>query len=172
MKVGPPIRILVSACLLGEKVRYDGGHKRDDFVVGSLARFAELIRVCPEVDCGMQVPREPMRLVGDQAAPRLVEVASGIGHTERMLEFARRRCEELASLGVSGYVCKAGSPSSGKERIKVFEESGVGWREGSGLFTAVFMERFPMVPVDDEERLRDPLALDDFINRAMRHFKT
>ena len=122
-----PIRILVSACLLGEKVRYDGGHKRDLFLDETLGPFVEWVRVCPEVDCGLPVPREAMRLVGDPKHPMLVTNRTGIDHTERMKRWAATRLEELSRLDLCGYICKKDSPSSGMERVKVY---------GSGLISS------------------------------------
>ena len=90
------IKLGISACLLGEKVRYDGGHELDRFLTGTLGKYVDFVPVCPEVECGLGVPREAMRLVGDPRDPRLVTVHSGVDHTERMLAWARRRVAELA----------------------------------------------------------------------------
>lgn len=154
---GPP-RILVSACLLGEKVRYDGGHKRDAFLAGKLRRFVEYVPVCPEVGCGLPVPREPMRLAGNRSAPRLVTVETGIDHTGRMTRFAAARLRDLARHGVCGYVCKGGSPSCGM---------------AAGLFTRAFAERFPFLPVVEEGRLREPGLREMFVENVftMKRFR-
>ena len=106
-----PIRILVSACLLGEKVRYDGGHKRDLFLIETLGPFVEWVRVCPEVDCGLPVPREAMRLAGNPDRPRLLASRTGIDHTDRMERWAKARLDELAGLDLCGYICKKDSPT-------------------------------------------------------------
>lgn len=148
---GPPLRLLVSACLLGEKVRYDGGHKRDPFLAGRLRRFVEYVPVCPEVECGLPVPREPMRLAGDPGAARLVTVGTGVDHTERMARFAAARLRDLAPRALCGFVCKVGSPSCGRD---------------TGLFTSVFRERFPFVPVEEEGRLQDPVAREMFVEKV------
>ncbi|GAB4227414.1 MAG: DUF523 and DUF1722 domain-containing protein [Deltaproteobacteria bacterium] len=168
-----PVRILISACLLGEKVRYDGGHKRDAFLSDTLGRFVEYVPVCPEVECGLPVPREAMRLVGDPASPRLLGARSGDDHTERMARWATRKMEELAPLDLCGYICKKGSPSSGMERVKVYGPSGVPSRAGSGMFTKAFMDRFPLVPVEEEGRLQDPVLREMFVERVftMRRFR-
>jgi len=147
-----PLRILVSACLLGEKVRYDGGHKRDRFLNETLGPFVEWVRVCPEVDCGLPVPREAMRLVGVPSHPRLVTNRTGIDHTERMEKWAKARLEELSGLDLCGYICKKASPSCGMEPV--------------GVFTRMFIERFPQLPVEEEGRLADPVLCRKLIQRV------
>ena len=152
MKGEKLVKILVSSCLLGEKVRYDGGHKRDPFLTGTLGPFVEWIRVCPEVDCGLPVPREAMRLVGDPGHPRLVTVDPWKDHTERMERWARARLEELSAIDLRGYIGKKGSPSCGLEPV--------------GIFTRMFIERFPHLPVVVEEHLADPVLCEKFIRRV------
>ncbi len=151
------MRILVSACLLGEKVRYDGGHKRDPFLVETLGKFVELVPVCPETECGLPTPREPMRLEGPADSPRLVTERTGIDHTARLLSWTRKKLKEAASLDAWAFICKKGSPSCGT----------------GGLFTRAFQERFPLVPVEDEERLHDPDVRDMFLDRVftLRRFR-
>ncbi len=161
-----PIRILISSCLLGEPVRYDGGHKRDGFLVETLGRFVEWVPICPEVDCGMPTPREPMRLVGDPASPRLLGGRSGSDHTDRMLQWSRSRLEELGGIGLCGYICKKDSPSSGMTRVKVYGPSGAPSRTGAGIFTKAFLERFPLIPVEEEGRLADPVLREMFIGKV------
>jgi uncharacterized protein YbgA (DUF1722 family)/uncharacterized protein YbbK (DUF523 family) len=167
-----PVRILVSACLLGEKVRYDGGHKRDLFLNKTLGPFVDWVRVCPEVDCGLPVPREAMRLVGDPDRPRLVTSRTGIDHTERMERWATTRLDALSRLDLCGYICKKDSPSSGMERVKV-HGGGVPARTGAGVFTRMFMERFPRIPVEEEGRLNDPVLREMFVGRVfcLRRFR-
>ena len=147
-----PVRILVSACLLGENVRYDGGHKRNLILMQTLGPFVEWVRVCPEVDCGLPVPREAMRLEGDPNHPRLVTNRTGIDHTGRMERWAKARLEELSGLDLRGYVCKKDSPSCGMEPV--------------GVFTRMFIERFPHLPVEEEGRLADPVLRERFIQRV------
>jgi uncharacterized protein YbgA (DUF1722 family)/uncharacterized protein YbbK (DUF523 family) len=168
------VKILVSACLLGEKVRYDGGHKRDLFLNETLGPFVEWVRVCPEADCGLPVPREAMRLVGDPVHPRLVTNRTGIDHTERMERWAAARLEELSRLDLCGYICKKDSPSSGMERVKVYGAGdGIPARTGAGVFTRMFMERFPRIPVEEEGRLTDPVLREMFVERVfcLRRFR-
>jgi uncharacterized protein YbgA (DUF1722 family)/uncharacterized protein YbbK (DUF523 family) len=168
------VNILVSACLLGEKVRYDGGHKRDLFLNETLGPFVEWVRVCPEVDCGLPVPREAMRLVGEPAQPRLVTNRTGIDHTERMERWAKARLEELSGLDLCGYICKKDSPSSGMERVRVYGGAdAIPTRAGAGVFTRMFMERFPRIPVEEEGRLTDPVLREMFVERVfcLRRFR-
>jgi uncharacterized protein YbbK (DUF523 family) len=162
------IRLGISSCLLGEPVRYDGGHKHDAYLTDALGRFVEWIPVCPEVECGLPVPREAMRLEGDPASPRLVAIRTHLDHTERMLAWARRRVEELAAGGLSGFVFKANSPSCGREGVPVYDARGTAQEIGVGLFARLFMERFPHLPVEDEERLHDPALRENFIERIFR----
>jgi uncharacterized protein YbgA (DUF1722 family)/uncharacterized protein YbbK (DUF523 family) len=168
-----PIRILISSCLLGERVRYDGGHTRDDLLVDTIGPFVEWVPVCPEVDCGLPTPREPMRLVGNPDAPRLVASKSGVDHTDRMLQWTRTRLRELEPLDLSGYICKANSPSSGMRRINVYGSAGVRDAGGAGIFTKAFMDRFPLVPVEEEGRLHDPVFREVFIEKVftLRRFR-
>src|SRR6058998_1654329 len=130
-----PLRLGISACLLGHEVRYDGGHKRDPFLAETLGGFVEWVPVCPEVELGLGVPREPIRLVGRVTAPRLVAAESGRDLTEAMLGFARARVADLAARDLSGFVVKASSPSCGMERVPVHRTAGRPVDRGRGLFT-------------------------------------
>jgi uncharacterized protein YbgA (DUF1722 family)/uncharacterized protein YbbK (DUF523 family) len=159
------IRLGVSACLLGEKVRYDGGHKLDHFLTDTLGQYVEYVPVCPEVECGFGIPREPFRLVGTPQNPRLVTTRTNQDHTERMAQWARKRVEELEKEGLCGYIFKSGSPSSGMERVKVYDSNGEPRKVGVGIFARVFMEHFPLLPVEDEGRLNDPHLRKNFIER-------
>lgn len=157
------IRLGVSTCLLGGEVRYDGQHKLDRFIRDTLGRYVDLVPVCPEVECGLGVPREAMRLVGDLQAPRLVTVKTGIDHTDRMLAWARMRVRALESEDLCGYVFKSKSPSSGMARVKVYDEDGVPRHAGVGLFARVFMDHFPLLPVEEEGRLHDLKLRETFV---------
>jgi len=159
-----PLRIGVSSCLLGQEVRYDGGHKHDRWITGVLGPHVEFVPVCPELECGLGVPREAMHLAGDPAAPRLMTIRSGLDLTDRMLEFSRRRVESLAAEDLCGFIFKSDSPSSGMERVKVYGASGSSpQKNGVGLFARTFMERFPLVPVEEEGRLHDARLRENFI---------
>jgi len=159
------IRLGVSTCLLGEKVRYDGGHKLDHFLTDTLGQYVEYVPVCPEVECGFGIPREPFRLVGAPQNPRLVTTRTNQDHTERMAQWARKRVEELEPEGLCGYIFKSGSPSSGMERVKVYDQNGVPAKVGVGIFARVFMEHFPLLPVEEEGRLNDLPLRENFIER-------
>jgi uncharacterized protein YbgA (DUF1722 family)/uncharacterized protein YbbK (DUF523 family) len=159
------VKIGVSACLLGENVRYDGGHKWDRFLTDTLGQYVEYVPVCPELECGLGVPREAMRLVGDPDAPRLVTIHTKRDHTDRMLEWADRRVRELENEDLCGFIFKSRSPSSGMERVKVYGPSGNPVRKGVGLFAKLFMDHFPRIPVEDEGRLHDPVLRENFIER-------
>ncbi|MEZ5064281.1 MAG: DUF523 and DUF1722 domain-containing protein [bacterium] len=161
------IRVGISACLLGDPVRFDGGHKRDRFLEGTLSEFFRFIRVCPEVDIGLGVPRESLRLVrmkGDH--PRLLATKSGTDHTTTMEEYARAKVDELRKLDLSGYLLKRSSPSCGMERVKVYDDHGAPARDGVGVFARVLKERWPELPVEEEGRLHDPRLRENFIERV------
>lgn len=159
------ITLGISACLLGEPVRYDGSHKLDRFLRDTLGRSVAYLPVCPEVECGFGVPREAMHLEGDPTAPRLITNHSRRDLTEQMLAWVQRRLQELATANLCGFVFKSDSPSSGMERVEVIDAAGIPRRTGSGLFAAAFMRRFPHLPVTDEVRLRDPAQREAFVER-------
>jgi len=161
------IRLGISACLLGESVRFDGGHKLDRFITDTLGKYVEFVPVCPEVECGLGVPREAMRLVGHPEAPRLMTVRTKVDLTERMVAFARKRVQELEQENLCGFIFKSKSPSSGMERVKVYSDppQGSPVTRGVGLFARAFMEHFPLLPVEDEGRLHDPVLRENFIER-------
>jgi uncharacterized protein YbgA (DUF1722 family)/uncharacterized protein YbbK (DUF523 family) len=157
------IRLGVSACLLGQNVRYDGGHKLDQYLTDTLGQYVEYVPVCPEVECGLGVPREAMRLVGDPESPRLVTVRTQQDFTDRMLTWAKKRVKELEREGLCGFIFKSDSPSSGMERVKVYNEKGMPQKSGKGMFARTFMEHFPLVPAEEEGRLHDPILRESFI---------
>lgn len=159
------IRLGISTCLLGEKVRYDGQHKLNRFLRDTLGQYVDYVPVCPEVECGLPVPREAMRLVGDPAAPRLMTIRTGRDLTEQMQTWARGRLDELDHENLCGYIFKSKSPSSGMERVKVYDHNNVPHKVGSGLFAAAFMARFPLLPVEEDGRLNDPNLRENFIER-------
>jgi len=157
------IRLGISTCLLGEPVRYDGGHKRDRFITDTLGQYVEFVPVCPETECGLGVPRESMRLQGDPASPRLVTSRTGVDHTDRMVAWAERRLKELEQEDLCGFIFKSDSPSSGMERVRVYSDKGMPERKGVGIFARMFMEHFPLLPVEEEGRLHDPKLRENFI---------
>ena len=166
-----PIRIGVSSCLLGEEVRFDGGHKRDQYVTGILGRYVQWVPVCPELEMGLGVAREALRLVGDPNAPRLVTVKTNVDHTEGMLAWSRARVEALRGMSLDGYILKSKSPSCGMERVRVYTEAGMPSRSGPGLFARVLMEAMPLLVVEEEGRLNDPRLRETFIVRVFSHHR-
>jgi uncharacterized protein YbgA (DUF1722 family)/uncharacterized protein YbbK (DUF523 family) len=164
-----PIRLGVSSCLLGDEVRYDGGHKRNRFVTDLLAQFVEWVPVCPEVEVGMGTPRPALRLVREGDEVRMVEIASGRDHTREMQRFAARRVRALRGLELCGYVLKKDSPSCGMTRVKVYSEKGAPTKDGRGLFAGPLMESHPNLPVEDEGRLNDAQLRENFIERVFAY---
>lgn len=158
------IRIGISACLLGEHVRYDGKDKQNRYLTDTLGRSVEWVPVCPEVEYGLPVPREPMRLTGDPQAPRLVTINTGTDHTDGMLKWARSRLKELERDNLCGFIFKSRSPSSGCKGVDVYTPKGI--RKGSGIFAAAFMKHFPLIPVEDETDLKNPVIMKNFIERV------
>jgi uncharacterized protein YbgA (DUF1722 family)/uncharacterized protein YbbK (DUF523 family) len=167
----PTIRLGVSTCLLGERVRYDGGHKLDRFLVNTLGPFVEWVPVCPEFEVGLGVPRESLRLVGDPEAPRLIAPKSGQDHTERMQTWAQERLEELAAIKLHGFVFKKDSPSSGLFRVRVYDQNGMPQRVGTGIFPREVMRRFPLLPLEEEGRLHDMRLRENFIEWVFVYYR-
>ena len=159
------IKLGISTCLLGENVRYDGGHKLDRFLTDTLGQYVEYAPVCPEVECGLPIPRESMHLEGDPNSPRLVTLRTKQDMTDRMVGWAKRRVSELEKEGLCGFVFKSDSPSSGMERVRVYNEKGMPVKKGVGMFARIFMEHFPLLPVEDEGRLHDPTLRENFVER-------
>lgn len=161
-----PLRLGISRCLLGDEVRFDGGHKRDNFLTDVFGRYVEWVPVCPEVEAGLGTPREAMRLVGDPAHPRLLTITSGRDYTRALEKMTTGRLAELGELDLSGYVFKRGSPSCGVERVRVYTEQGMPSHSGAGLFARAFVEQFPLIPVEEEGRLCDAPLRENFIERV------
>ena len=160
------IKLGISSCLLGNKVRYDGGHKFDPFLVNTLGQFVEYVPVCPEVESGFPVPREAFRLVGDPEKPRLVTRQTGVDATPWMERWLEKRLPQLEKEGLCGFIFKSQSPSSGMERVKVYNEKGVAEKKGAGIFARALMERLPLLPVEEEGRLQDIQLRENFIVRV------
>ena len=167
----PPIRIGISACLLGERVRYDGGHKRDAYLVETFGRYVEWVPVCPEVEMGLGTPRETLRLVRTGGDTRLVMPKTGADHTEAMRAYASRRIAELAEEDLCGYILKKDSPSCGLERVRVFDAHGVPAKSGRGLFAEALLQHFPHLPVEEEGRLTDPRLRENFVERVFAYHR-
>ena len=164
------LRVGVSSCLLGNPVRFDGGHKRDRFLTDQLADYVEFVPVCPEIEAWMGTPRPTLRLQGDPEAPRLVETKSGRDHTRTMERWAARRVATLRKLDLTGYVLKRGSPSCGMERVKVYTDEGMpSSGKGAGLFAHALSETLPDLPIEEEGRLNDPVLRENFIERLFAY---
>jgi len=160
------ITLGISSCLLGNNVRYDGGHKLDHFLVDTLGQYVDWVPVCPEVECGLPIPREAMHLVGDPEDPRLVTIRTGVDHTARMKRWAKKRTTELEKEELCGFVFKSRSPSSGMRGVKIYTDAGMPNTTGSGIFAHAFMKQFPLLPVEDEGRMHDPGLRENFIERV------
>jgi len=159
------IKLGISTCLLGKNVRYDGGHKLDRFLTDTLGQYVEYAPVCPEVECGLPVPRESMHLEGDPDSPRLVTLRTKQDMTARVVSWAKKRVGELEKEGLCGFIFKSDSPSSGMERVRVYNEKGMPVKKGVGMFAGIFMEHYPLLPVEDEGRLHDPKLRENFVER-------
>jgi uncharacterized protein YbgA (DUF1722 family)/uncharacterized protein YbbK (DUF523 family) len=159
------IKLGISSCLLGEKVRYDGGHKLDPFLTDTLGQYVDYVPICPEVECGLPVPRESMHLEGNPESPRLVTTQTKQDMTDRMVTWAYKRMSELDKEDLWGFIFKSNSPSSGMQRVRVYNEEERAVKKGIGIFAKIFMEHFPLLPVEDERRLHDPRIRDNFIER-------
>ena len=168
---GRPIRLGISACLLGQEVRFDGGHKNDPFLVNTFGRFVEWVPVCPEVEAGFGTPREAMRLVRRDDEVRLLTVKTARDVTTQLDGYARRRVVQLTSEELSGYVLKKDSPSCGMERVKLYDPKGTSTRSGRGLYAVRLRERFPDLPIEEEGRLSDPRLRENFIARVFAYWR-
>jgi uncharacterized protein YbgA (DUF1722 family)/uncharacterized protein YbbK (DUF523 family) len=172
--VDETIKIGISSCLLGNRVRYDGGHRHDRFITDTLGNYFEFVPVCPEAECGLGVPREPMHLFGDPGKPRLVTRETGRDLTEKMVNWSRKRVRELEEEDLHGFIFKSRSPSSGMERVKVVGPAKKVTRKGVGMFAREFMRHFPLLPVEEDGRLHDIRLRENFIERifAYNHWRS
>ncbi len=170
-ETAPPIRIGVSACVVGEEVRWNGGHKLSRFVRDELGSLVEFVPVCPEVEMGLATPRETVRLVKREGqGPTMISPKSGTDHTEQMQAFAKRRVQQLKKLNLGGFIVQRGSPSCGMERVRIYpKEGGMADRSGRGLFTAELMREIPDLPVEEDGRLCDTLLREHFVQRILAY---
>lgn len=163
------IRVGVSSCLLGEEVRFDGGHKCDSFLTGALAPFVRFVPVCPEVGIGLGTPRETLHLIRRDGATRLVTTKTRVDHTAAMEAYAHRKATELEAMDLCAYVLKRASPSCGMERVREYDANGVPTRTGVGIFARILMERMPLLPVEEEGRLNDAALRENFVERIFAY---
>jgi len=164
-----PIRIGISSCLLGNPVRYDGGHKGNRRLTDPLVELVEWVPVCPEVEVGMGVPRPPLQLVRDERGVRMVEIGSGRDHTAGMERYSARRACSLRALGLSGFILKRASPSCGMERVEILSATGQPENSARGLFAAALRRACPCLPMEEEGRLENALARENFIGRVLAY---
>ena len=167
-----PIRLGISSCLLGHPVRYDGGHKRADHLVSGLSCPVEWVPVCPEVEAGLGVPREPMQLVVAGSTIHLITVDTRRDLTDQVAQFSVRRVHELKTLYLSGFVLKARSPSCGIEQVPLYNEQGSHRGNGTGLFADAVRTAFPAIPIVHEEHLADPARRDSFLMQVVEYHQT
>lgn len=167
----PKPKLGISACLLGQKVRYDGGDKRDRFLTDTFGIHVEWVPVCPELEAGMGVPREPVRLVGNVSDARMVAERSGKDWTSAMERFSSERVHRLKELELSGYIFKKDSPSCGMERVRVYNRDGIPNRAGRGLFASAVIRELPLLPVEEEGRLNDPMLRENFVERIFAYHR-
>lgn len=158
------IKLGISSCLLGENVRYDGGHKLDKRLKDTLVKFVDLVDICPEVECGLGVPREAMYLDAMQESPRLITKNSRIDHTDKMIKWARGRLKQLEKEELCGFVFKSNSPSCGLNNV--FSKKGI------GIFAKEFISHFRLIPVEDNDSLRNNKIREAFIEKACVFGKT
>lgn len=161
------IKLGISACLLGKNVRYDGGNKLDRFLRDILAQNMEYVPVCPEVDCGLSTPRGALQLFGNPENPGLVTIQSGKDYTEQMHAWGRHRLKELEKEGLSGFIFKSKSPSCGMKEIEIYNDRGIAEKNGVGIWARMAMDYFPLMPVEEESRLHDPMLWENFIERVI-----
>ena len=169
--VDQPIRIGISTCLLGECVRYDGGHKHDPFITETLGRYFQWVPSCPEVAIGLGVPRPIIRLEADGEPIRLIMPKRELDLTETMQTYARRRARELEKEDLRGYLLKKNSPSCGMERVKVYQQRGAPRRDGVGWFARELMAHLPNLPIEEEGRLHDPRLRENWVERVFAYHR-
>jgi len=168
LRDGAPLRLGISTCLLGQRVRYDGGHKRDAFLTDILGRYVEWVPVCPELEAGLGVPREAMHLQRLDGETRLLTSKTRHDHTETLRRFSERKVAALRRENLSGYVLKRSSPSCGMEGVKIHRRKGAAVL-GRGLFADILLAAFPHLPIEEEGRLDDPELRENFLERVFAY---
>ena len=159
------MKLGISACLLGQNVRYDGGNRLDTVIMDTLGGSVKWVPVCPEVECGLPVPRDVMRLEDAQGAYRLVAISTRLDHTDRLSTWAEMKLGELDREGLHGFIFKDRSPSCGLSGVAICFPDGRIAGQGTGIFASQFRKRFPLLPVEGEGRLHDPALMTLFIKR-------
>ena len=159
-------RVGISPCLLGKKVRYDGGHRHNRYITDILGKYFGWIPVCPEVEYILGIPREPMRLIGAPAMPRLVTIFTGIDHTDGMMKWVENKLVGLEKEDLCGFIFKSKSPSSAIRGVTILSPSGVECGTGAGIFGGAFVKHFSLIPVIDDEQLGDTALRRDFLEKV------
>ncbi|BBM66395.1 hypothetical protein VA249_30410 [Vibrio alfacsensis] len=160
------IKVGISSCVMGQRVRFDSGHKISNFVTKELDGYFSFVPVCPEVGIGMTVPRPTIRLVSNEERIALVETKNPENdHTDKMLTYSENKVNELQREQLCGYIVCAKSPTCGMERVKVYSKNNAA-KEGVGLYTKTLMENMPWLPVEEDGRLNDPVLKENFITRV------
>lgn len=167
----PEIRIGISQCLLGENVRYDGGHKRDSFITGTLSNYFSWVPVCPEMEIGLGSPRESMKLADISGVVHLVTNRTGQDFTDKMNAYAKVRIAELKEKPLHGFILKKDSPSCGIFRVRIYKDSNSNHRNGRGLFAEALMNQYPDLPMEEEGRLQDWKLRENFIERVFSYYR-
>lgn len=164
-----PILVGISACLLGEAVRFDGGHKRDRFLTDTFGQYVQWVPVCPEFEAGLGVPREPIRLEHNGQDTRLVTTRTKADLTAKMRRYAKQRVKQLFEQPLNGFILKKDSPSCGMMRVKVYQPKGPAVREGVGVFAEALLHAYPHLPIEEEGRLCDPRLRENWVTRVFAY---
>jgi uncharacterized protein YbgA (DUF1722 family)/uncharacterized protein YbbK (DUF523 family) len=165
------IRIGISRCLLGENVRYDGGHKQDSFITGTLSNYFSWVPVCPEMEIGLGSPRESMKLAEINGTIHLITNKTGRDLTDHMNAYADARVAELQKKSLHGFILKKDSPSCGIFRVRVYNNSESNKRNGRGLFAEALVNQYPDLPMEEEGRLQDWKLRENFIERVFSYYR-
>jgi len=161
------IKVGISSCLLGNRVRWNAKHKHDYFFTEILSQYFDYIPVCPEVECGLGVPRETLKLKGNWRNPLLMTTNTKIDLTDLVKKWAAKKIKQLDSKNLCGFIFKSGSPSCGMQKIKVYPDCNiVPVKKGVGIFAKAFMEHFSNIPVKENEQLHNPNVCENFIEQV------
>ena len=164
------ILIGISSCLLGEEVRYDGGHKRNIYITGTLSQYFDFKPICPEMAIGLGVPRPTIRLVDKGTGIRVVGVKDELLHvTDKLQNFSKNAVAKLPS--ISGYILIKDSPSCGMERVRVYNANEMPEKRGRGIFADTLINSMPNLPVEEEGRLMDPVLRENFLERVFIYYR-
>ncbi|MFC1664519.1 YbgA family protein [Pseudomonadota bacterium] len=164
------IRVGISSCLIGQPVRYNGRHKKNTYITQSLAHYFDFVPICPESAIGMGVPRPPIQLVDREGNIRAVSIQNQDQDFTNLLSAYGHEMSKSLS-GISGYILKKDSPSCGMERVRVFEKNSISHKRGRGIYAASLIQGQPLLPVEEEGRLQDPVLRENFIERIFIYYR-